>query len=428
MFRTATLIALLIVLQVLSTVPYAQVEIPLLNDPAIPKFSLDVATFRSDEPGLASIEVYIKFYNDEIQFRKSGDSFSASIEISVLLFGPNGLYFSGGSWDDNFEVSHYDKTNSLSDFRIQSCKLLAPPGKYTLAAKLTDEETGRSSEIRKDIEVPDYSSNGTNISDIEFSSEILSDVPPGNFVKNGYKVVPIVDREYGDIIPGIWFYFEVYGRDVDKIDLKYEISDKDGGKVLTREFQTYGETSHIDSIDLERFEEGRYTFKVTAIAPDGKFTSRSGEFDVIWLYYNNFKRNYKEALQQLRYIASQSEIKELENAKPEDREDLWRDFWRGKDPSPTTPRNEVMMEYYRRIRYANEHFSSLKPGWRSDMGKVYIIYGPPDEVERHAFELEIKPYEVWYYYSMDRKFTFVDRTGFGDYEFENPLEDLEIMK
>jgi phosphoribosylformylglycinamidine (FGAM) synthase-like amidotransferase family enzyme len=76
-----------------------------------------------------------------------------------------------------------------------------------------------------------------------------------------------------------------------------------------------------------------------------------------------------------------------------------------------------MDEYFRRTKYANLNFSvSNKKGYLTDMGRIYVIYGHPDEVERHPFEMDEKPYVIWYYYKNNVKVVFVDETGTGEYE------------
>ena len=56
------------------------------------------------------------------------------------------------------------------------------------------------------------------------------------------------------------------------------------------------------------------------------------------------------------------------------------------------------------------------------MGMIYIIYGEPEQVESHPFELNSKPYQIWYYYSLSRTFVFVDEIGTGDYELQYPYD------
>ena len=68
----------------------------------------------------------------------------------------------------------------------------------------------------------------------------------------------------------------------------------------------------------------------------------------------------------------------------EEREQFIENFWLRRDPTPDTIENEFKEEHYRRIAYANEHYASGIPGWKTDRGRIYITYGPPDEIEDHS--------------------------------------------
>lgn len=92
-------------------------------------------------------------------------------------------------------------------------------------------------------------------------------------------------------------------------------------------------------------------------------------------------------------------------------------FWLRRDPTPSTPQNEFKDEHYRRIAYANAHFASARnPGWRTDRGRVYITYGPPDEIEFHpkgGDQGRADPFDQWLYHHVDAAshdilFDFVD--------------------
>ncbi len=123
---------------------------------------------------------------------------------------------------------------------------------------------------------------------------------------------------------------------------------------------------------------------------------------------------------QLEYIATPSELAELRKAASGERDSLWRAFWHQYDPTPNTPHNEREVEYFERIEYAQTHFSFGDKGWRSDRGRIYIKFGPPDEIQSRPYELSTKPYEIWLYYRLNLKFIFYDRHGFGEYILVNP--------
>jgi len=109
----------------------------------------------------------------------------------------------------------------------------------------------------------------------------------------------------------------------------------------------------------------------------------------------------------------------LRKAQPQDREKAWEAFWKEVDPTPETEFNEAKELFNARYPAARENYRRFD-GAIADMGKIYMKYGPPDEIERHPFELNTLPYEVWYYYELGRVFLFVDKTGFGEYELVPP--------
>jgi TonB family protein len=89
----------------------------------------------------------------------------------------------------------------------------------------------------------------------------------------------------------------------------------------------------------------------------------------------------------------------LNLANDEERDKFIEQFWARRDP-PSSPANTFKYEYYGRIAYSNEHFVSESPGWRSDRGRMYILYGKPDSVDSHPSG-GTYPYEVWHYHSAD---------------------------
>ncbi len=117
----------------------------------------------------------------------------------------------------------------------------------------------------------------------------------------------------------------------------------------------------------------------------------------------------------------------------DEREAFIEDFWERRNPNPGSPENEYKEEYYRRIAYANEHYASGIPGWKTDRGRIYIMYGPPDEIDSHPSsgsyerpesegggETSTYPFEQWRYRYIDGIgnniiLEFVDTTMTGEY-------------
>src|SRR2546422_11644372 len=97
------------------------------------------------------------------------------------------------------------------------------------------------------------------------------------------------------------------------------------------------------------------------------------------------KKAYKDWVEKdVAYIITDEESKAFKKLQTDDeRERFIEEFWRRRDPDPDTDENEFKEEYYERIAYANEHFASGIPGWKTDRGRIWIMYGKPDERETH---------------------------------------------
>src|ERR687886_733058 len=129
----------------------------------------------------------------------------------------------------------------------------------------------------------------------------------------------------------------------------------------------------------------------------------------------------------------------------EEREQFIEAFWRRRDPDPDTDVNEYLEEHYERIAYANEHFASGIPGWKTDRGRIYIMYGPPDEKESHpaggSYQREIYegggetstyPFERWFYRYIEGvgsgvEIEFVDPTGSGEYRIARSPDEKDAL-
>jgi GWxTD domain-containing protein len=135
------------------------------------------------------------------------------------------------------------------------------------------------------------------------------------------------------------------------------------------------------------------------------------------------------------YIITESERNAfLQLTTDEEREKFVEQFWLRRDPTPDTIENEFKEEHYRRIAYANEHFSSRVPGWKSDRGRVYIQFGPPDAMDSHpAGGAYDHPTEDWTYRFIqgignDVLIEFADTAKNGEYHVDpTELDSLKIL-
>ena len=137
-------------------------------------------------------------------------------------------------------------------------------------------------------------------------------------------------------------------------------------------------------------------------------------------------------------------FKQLSN--DEERDNFIEAFWQRRDPTPDTEENEYKEEHYRRIAYSNEHFAAGIPGWKSDRGRIYIMYGPADEVDSHpsggSYERPMEegggetstfPFEDWRYRYLEGIgqeviVEFVDTCMCGDYHMTIDRSEKDALK
>jgi GWxTD domain-containing protein len=185
-----------------------------------------------------------------------------------------------------------------------------------------------------------------------------------------------------------------------------------------------------------------------ALADDNKKSSASGSRETVAKPMTEKQKKANEAKlrkeletpykkwlnEEVVYIISDEERKAFGRLQTdEEREQFMEQFWLRRDPTPDTEENEFREEHYRRIAYANDQFASGIPGWKTDRGRTYIQYGPPDEKEEHpsggTYDRPIEegggttstfPFEKWRYRYIegignDINIEFVDTTMTGEY-------------
>ena len=159
-------------------------------------------------------------------------------------------------------------------------------------------------------------------------------------------------------------------------------------------------------------------------------------------------KTYKKWLDEdVRWIITDEErsaFKQLSN--DEERDAFIEAFWQRRDPTPDTAENEFKEEHYQRMAYANEHFAAGIPGWKTDRGRIYIMYGKPDEIDSHpsggTYERPIEegggetstfPFEDWRYRYLEGVgqeiiIEFVDNCMCGDYHMTMDRSEKDALK
>ena len=401
----------------------------------------DCATFRM-APGSANgyVEFYFEMKRADFDFRRLDDMIRADVYTWVHVTDSAGAPVDsiGGAF-----VSVVDDSTQLLDsnftlFFVRALELR--PGLYRAQTVLIDLADKASSEAAFPFRVPDYSSTALTLSDVQFGYDInhvTSDTvvrPFDVLVKNQYKIFPDCRGLVSPSRPRLYFYLEAYNLVYDsasdgKYSVEFSIVPTDGSpaKPLGPQTLTKPGSSAVlaSAISVRDLPAGIYHFR--AEVTDPSTTQRASvekPFQVVAMVADTLT---EEEIQQLRnimaYIARPSELQAFDAMNPTGKRNFMMQFWKDRDPSPGTPENEFKDEHLRRMNFANQRFSvgfkNRTDGWRTDQGRVYIVYGPPDQIDRFPFTSGREAAEKWSYESLPSQgaayFLFVDETGFGEY-------------
>lgn len=404
----------------------AQVETRTPTENEIPQFFVDALSFSSDDSLSSRVDVYVQIPYDALQFVKSAGKYRSQYEIMINILTDENSLVSEKVWNDEVTVPTFDETQSKKAYSLSQRSVLVVPGIYTLRVQLRDNESKKVTTIVKKIVVGNYSGSGVTVSDILLVNKLTVEGERKN-------IVPNISGNLSEASGMFYLFYEIYSPVIrDSVEIHYVIADAKGG-VVSEKYQTFRMTALRSQI-LARFDSSNFPMGSFIITLDVKPFHEVKDFvppvkqKAFVIKRSGMPVNINDldlAIRQLRYIAHDKEYDDIENAKTEEeKRRLFEEFWRRRDRNPDTKQNEFMEEYYSRVQYANEHFSNYMPGWKTDMGMVFILLGSPNSVERHPFDIDSKPYEVWTYYDFNKQVVFIDETGFGDYRLLTPIWDI----
>jgi GWxTD domain-containing protein len=240
----------------------------------------------------------------------------------------------------------------------------------------------------------------------------------------------------------------------DEYDIRTVVYDAVGNQYFERDNtknRRHESSVEVGTVNTSSFQSGTYTLMVAVvdkisnlavtssrrffvfnphhgIAEDARDSARHGVVASIFAIMS--EEELDQEFERMRYITASDDrqVYSRLESKAEKQVFLY-EYWRKLDPDPITSVNPLRQEYLNRVEHANQQFSfGFREGWRSDRGRVFITYGPPDEYERYPSRSDTKPFEIWHYNNIQGGvvFVFVDRTGFQDYQLVHSTHRSEL--
>ena len=408
---------------------YGQVEVEQTHQDEDTPFSFDAMSFATAGSPVSRLDVYVQVPYENLSFVKKDERYYASYETTIDLFDSSGSLVSEKVWTEDIAANTFDESVSSRAYNLTQRVFELAAGRYSIVVIFRDNETKQAKRVLKQLLITDYSNQAFSLSDIMLISRL-------SLSADKKVIVPNVTANVGDLPEPFDILFEAYGGaegdSVRFVATVYDPKLESKLEVDTTAILRTHRTQVFMRMDGSKLGLGDYKLVVRAFPSriaggqeGASLASTNRFFSVRWRGIPRGVKNLDLATDQLQYIAKEGELGYIKDANTaEEKQSRFLEFWKKRDPNPNTPRNEKMEDYYAKVEYANKHFKHYMEGWRTDMGMVYIIFGAPNNVDRHPFDIDSKPYEVWSYYELNHQFIFVDQTGFGDYRLITPIWEV----
>jgi GWxTD domain-containing protein len=420
------------------------------------QLSAGYCTFRMEGDSASSyVEIYYNLPRRLLKFQPDTSGHVALIDFQITISDTSGVLIDSASWKAGSRIKDLS-TLENSDFLISD--MLAevfPVGEYTITlSAVNDNQKGICSFT---MDVPAYGGEKLDISSLELAYEITPD-SMGKFLKAGHRILPNPSLRFMQGSGAIYIYAEAYNLDTSPdaestYAISLDILDLNGEEIKSIQPTAYpkpgASAAIITGFSTATLDGGVY--KIRLILTDGaESVSAEKSFTLVaspWMLrqqkMNAILKMFPQASRisseedaekfrdNITYVATPQELKLYDSLNLEGKANFQKDFWRYRDPDRETPENEFQLEHYRRIKYAEDNFGQYKgfiKGWKSDQGRVYILYGEPSDIERFHSSIEERAWERWWYHGLEGGvyFIFVDFEDSGAYILVHSSKQNEV--
>ncbi len=375
----------------------------LWNGRLLAAIDIDYQTFKSSEPGREVVDLYFTLDNSQIVFVSRGNGFEAQLDVSVFILNDGNSLTASQSTQHTIRCSAYEETTNPRKTNLFRFPFHLPPGVYEARLQIADRQKSNVETRTVAIRVPDYHSDKLQISSLVLKTDGVT------------QVSPILDYHH----PIVDLYFETYNAAGKVLQSEIRFVTKDGHIIKSIKGSMQG--AHVSegfSATLSFFDipPGNYSLQLIQSSAGQRAVSQKKIIihqSPVDLRFKSFAR----AVSELRYIATGKELSKLEHTIESQQQEAINTFWKAKDPTPATAKNEALEEYYRRIEVANALFSKNNiQGWLTDRGMIYILFGKPDVIFRETSDGFHAYRQDWQYKKLRLSFVFIAWRWFEDFQ------------
>lgn len=345
----------------------------------------------------------VEIVYDFLQFTYRNQEYQANFNNEIIFREEKTKESFAKVWSSSFSVKDFESTNRRDKFILSWDSLSAPPGKYQVLFSYQDMQGKQKFQTNMNINLP-------IVKNLFLPTPLfMVDYEPEELRLASFPARPIASWGQLPFNKNIKMLLNVYSVHDSLLNISVTVHEKNKPTLLF----------HLDSlvhitnqqgklmIDLPtyRWVEGHYELKVYYQGEKDNFVQNI-PIEIIWSNKPRSLQMLESALLPLQIILSEDEYKQINSGSKEERRRKFENFWQKKDPTPQTAFNEILVEFYSRVDSVNLQWGERRnPGWKTDPGKIILLYGHPNRVEDKSLD-PVKPLMRWTYVYDDRMVTF----------------------
>ncbi|MFC1513919.1 GWxTD domain-containing protein [candidate division KSB1 bacterium] len=404
-------IILTICFLILFNLLHVSAQTPIIRQSENP-FNVYFLTMPSLEKGTFKALVLLQMTYDKIRFLKRDESFIARYEISVEIMDGTDEVVERKFWTEEIVTESFEKTLISSDFFLEPLEFILRPGLYRYHISMKDMDSRKTFERKNSKIFPSYWAEIVGFSDLIYTAGFEETVDYNKLLPSS----ELMKISYRD---GFSLHLKVFSADLQPLDISFEILDFFNKNIVPyHDDLSIKPTENIMDFRISfnggRILPGTYLFRGIIKHPGRVPKEIIERFSFTWTDRPIDSYDFELSLEQMEYILTDEEKERVKNFDDTTKKIFFEQYWNSKDPTPDTQRNELLEEYFHRVEYSNQHFSfRSNPGWRTDRGEIYCLWGQPDIRVPGDLNFEQVPMEIWTYERAKKRFTFIDsnRTG-----------------
>jgi GWxTD domain-containing protein len=409
--------------------------------------ALETNRFYSEE-GRTLVEGAVEIPYTLMTFERAGETLQARANVEVIVEKAGGESVYNTSHEITAEAFNEAMAGSSRVSTIETFAIYAPAGEYTTKARVTDIGSGKSFEVSRPLVVP---ATPPLISDMLMANQVRKDVRLQEGAYLPYLIGttmfnPNPRRAFHRDSPMLYFYYEVNPEALpephESVALDMRVTDVEGTVVKDLGKRTIAVTEDrnfdVGAFSIAGLAPGRYSLEVVC-ADCGSGLSASSAFEVLapqterlafmeseapaaegatLKYYADLSpAQVDSVISVLDIFLTPAQQELLTTLNVNGKKQFLNRFMDSADPDPESPDNEFKQAVEQRLAYANQFFtSSQNPGYKTDRGRIYLLYGPPTEMIDKPVEATVGPYVIWTYSGAGETFAFGDFRKDGSYQ------------